>query len=461
MITPIRSAVAIACFSLLFFNACRKEFTQPTPHASIAVNTTQQIAPVKHIGGVKALYSGFPETMESGTKAAYASADVVLNSGTWNFNDALIGTLSTDRKNGTKSARLQNIGMLTMQFNNTSGISTVSIAHAVFGTDASSTWALYFSTDNGSTWTKTGNTVSTTSTSLNTATFTLNQSGVIRLQLRKLSGGRLNIDDISISDYQAIVYPDNDNYLTMGNPSGAVTNTSFPNNYLLVKTEYTLAYNNARGSAAWVGWHLYSNDLGSAARCDCFAQDAQLPATFFRASSTSYSGSGFDRGHQCPSADRTSSSTANAATFLMSNMLPQAPNLNQITWSNLEAYERTLVNQGNEVYCYAGGYGSGGTGSNGGVTTTINSGSITVPSRCWKVILIIPNGSNDVNRVSSSTRIIAVDFPNTQTVNVNSWGFYRTSVDAIESATGYNLFSNLPINIQNTIESVVDNGPTQ
>ncbi|WP_255412675.1 DNA/RNA non-specific endonuclease [Chitinophaga sp. S165] len=38
-----------------------------------------------------------------------------------------------------------------------------------------------------------------------------------------------------------------------------------------------------------------------------------------------------DRGHNCPSADRTST-TANSSTFLMTNMIPQAPQNNQQTW---------------------------------------------------------------------------------------------------------------------------------
>ena len=51
--------------------------------------------------------------------------------------------------------------------------------------------------------------------------------------------------------------------------------------------------------------------------------------------STSYSGSGFDRGHNCPSADRTGSTADNTATFLMTNMMPQAPTNNQQTWAHL------------------------------------------------------------------------------------------------------------------------------
>jgi len=432
--------------SLVILQGCRKDLLTVSETA-----TNQQAA----------VYTGFPETFESGTKTAYAAGDVLLGTGSWNFNDALIGTLSTDRKTGSKSARIQNTGTLTMNFNLSNGASQVSISHGIFGTDASSTWELWSSTNSGSTWTKVGNTVSTSSTSLSTATFTTGITGTVRFQLRKLGGGRLNIDNISVSDNVLVTYPDNDNYLTMGNPSGAVTNVSQANNYLLVKPEYAMSYNNSRGSCNWVSWRVGSTDLGSVPRCDCFTQDAQLPSTFFRASSTSYTGTGFDRGHQCPSADRDASSTANAATFLMSNMLPQAPNLNQITWENLESYCRSLVTAGNELYVISGGYGQGGSGSNGGTTTSISGGSIVVPSRCWKVVVVLPNGNNDVSRVTTGTRVIAVDMPNVQTVNTLSWGSYRTTVDAIELATGYNLLSNLPLTVQNTLEAFTDSGPTQ
>lgn len=430
----------------VFYVGCKKAEIAPT---------TQHAVDTK-----EAVYTTFPENFETGIKTSYAVADVTIGSGSWNFNDALLGTSTTDRKNGTKSARIQNTGILTMNFDVTNGASQVTVAHGVYGTDASSTWALYASTNSASTWAQVGNTITTSSTTLSTATFTMSYIGNVRFQLRKLSGGRLNIDDFSISDNTSST-PTQDDNLTMGNPSGAITNTSSPNNYLLVKTQYVLSYNNSRGGPNWVSWHLSSAWKGPAARCDCFTQDTQLPSTFFRATSTSYTNTGFDRGHQCPSEDRDLNSTDNAATFKMSNMLPQAPILNQQTWASLEAYCRTLLASGNELYIISGAYGQGGTGSLGGTTTTIAGGSITVPSRFYKVVVILPVGSNDINRVSSSTRVIAVDMPNVQTVNSQPWGFYRTTVDNLEAITGYNFLSNVSTTTQGTIEAVVDNGPTQ
>ncbi len=247
--------------------------------------------------------------------------------------------------------------------------------------------------------------------------------------------------------------------LALGNPSGAATDaTNYPNNYLLVKSQYTMSYNRDQGKPNWVSWHLSSAWLGSTARQDNFAADASLPSSWYHVGSTSYSGSGFDRGHNCPSADRTGSVADNTATFLMSNMMPQAPTNNQQTWAGLENYARTLVNAGNELYIVAGSYGKGGTGSNGSATT-IDNGRVTVPSNCWKVLVVLPVGTSDVSRITTSTRVIAVNMPNTNSIST-AWGSYRTTVNAIEAATGYDLLSAVSTTIQSSIESKTDTGPT-
>jgi len=247
-------------------------------------------------------------------------------------------------------------------------------------------------------------------------------------------------------------------HLALGNPSGAVASLTSPTNYLLSKPQYVLSYNRDQGKPNWVSWHLDGEDLGSAARQDNFRADESLPADWYRVKTSDYSGYGFDRGHNCPSADRTASEDDNSATFLMTNMMPQAPQNNQRTWADLEDYCRTLVRAGNELYIICGSYGRGGTGSEG-YYTTIASGRVTVPARCWKVVVVLPAGTNDLGRITSSTRVIAVNTPNNISVNA-AWGGYRTSVDAIEKATGLDLLSALPLGVQDALEASTDKGPT-
>jgi len=250
-------------------------------------------------------------------------------------------------------------------------------------------------------------------------------------------------------------------HLMMGNPSSAVTSTSYPTNYLLVKSQYALSYNNNKRIPNWVSWQLNSSWLGSTPRQDDFRADTTLPSTWYRVSGSDYSGSGFDRGHMAPSADRTNTISSNSSTFLMTNMIPQAPDNNQGVWANLENYLRTLVSQGKELYIISGGYGTCGTGSNGSKCSfpaaTDTSKNIEVPNRVWKVVVVLDNPGSGVNGVTTSTRVIAVDTPNTQGVRTALWQNYRVSVDTLEQKTGYNFLSAVPSTIQSVIEARVDN----
>jgi endonuclease G len=390
------------------------------------------------------------EDFEAGGKSAYAAANVTLGSGSWYLDEALTGSTASDRKTGSWSARVRDTGKIRMNFNIASA-GTVTIQHAKYGTDGASTWELWQSANSGSSWSKVGSTVTTSSTSLTTATFAVNTSAAVRFEIRKVSGGanRINIDNISATAGSG--GGSSSVHLTMGNPSGAVTSISAPTNYLMEKAQYAMSYYRDNGTPNWVSWHLATSWLGSTPRQDDFRADTTLPAGWYQVGASSYSGSGYDRGHMCPSGDRTASVADNSATFLMTNMIPQAPDNNQQTWANLETYCRTLAGQGNELYIISGGQG---------VSGFINSGHVAVPTNTWKVIMVLPSGSNDVSRVTTSTRLIAVVMPNQNGISTN-WRNFRVSVDYVESITGYNFFANVPDSVENTIESIIDTGFVQ
>jgi len=245
---------------------------------------------------------------------------------------------------------------------------------------------------------------------------------------------------------------DND-HMMLGNPSGAIDNIVSANNYLMVKPQYNLSYNNSKLTTNWTSWHLYSNDIGTIDRTDNWQSDSSLPSGWPRVEHSTYTGSGFDRGHMCPSADRTLTLSDNWSTFLMTNIIPQSANNNQGPWATLENYCRDLVTGGNELFIICGPQGIGGTGVNG-YKTTYNG--ITVPNATWKIIVVISNGNNDLNRISTSTRVIAVVMPNNQTLNTD-WRTHRVKVDDIELLTGYDFLTNVSSTIQDVIEAKVDN----
>jgi DNA/RNA endonuclease G (NUC1) len=247
-----------------------------------------------------------------------------------------------------------------------------------------------------------------------------------------------------------------DVHLTFGNPSGAVADANVPNNYLMSKPELALSYNRSRGTPNWVSWHLADEWVGTLTRVDTFRGDPAIPPDWFRVLGSDYFASGFDRGHMVPNADRDKETSIpiNQATFLMTNMLPQAPDNNQGPWANMENYLRTLL-PSNELYIVAGGVGTGGTGSNG-AATTIAGGNVTVPARTWKVVLILSKAAgDDVARVTASTQTLAVDMPNVQGIRTDNWMDYIVTVDAVEALTGYDFFANIP---NNAIEESIEGG---
>ena len=244
-------------------------------------------------------------------------------------------------------------------------------------------------------------------------------------------------------------------HLAFGNPSNAVADLQQGNNYLMEKPSFSLSYNKDKGTPNWVSWHLENDWTGNLPRNDTFRADPAVSPDWYRVQSTDYFASGFDRGHMTPNADRDNPASIplNQETFLMSNMVPQAPNNNQGPWADLENFLRTLL-PSNEVYIVAGPAGVGGAGDNGAANTIAN-GHVTVPAYTWKVALVLPLGDNDVARVNASTRVIAVIMPNNNSIN-SDWHTYLTTVDAVEALTGYDFFANVPDIVENSIEAGVD-----
>lgn len=236
-------------------------------------------------------------------------------------------------------------------------------------------------------------------------------------------------------------------YLALGNPSNAAVNTNNNSNFLMVNEAFALSYNNEKGTPNWVAWRITKADFGSAERQNDFRPDGRLPKTWNIVKSTDYTGSGFDRGHLCPSADRSASDELNSQTFLMTNIIPQTGDLNRNAWREFEEYSRKLVERGNvDLYVISGVYGEGKKLKK----------KVTVPTNVWKVIVAVPSGSN-ISAINDKTHVYAVDMPNVKGIAKADWRKYKTTVRSIEQKTGFNLLSNLPANIQNVLETRIDN----
>ncbi len=234
-------------------------------------------------------------------------------------------------------------------------------------------------------------------------------------------------------------------HLMLGNPSNATRDPANKDNYLLIRNSHALSYNNSRGTSNWVAWKTTREDLGDRLERVEFMPDPLLPRGFTRITTFDYIGSGYDRGHIVPSADRFAAPPANAETFYMTNIVPQAGELNQFPWEKLESYSRFLARHGNDIYTIAGIYGD----------KERLKRKVTVPTNCWKIVVVLPAGS-DITDIDENTRVIAVDMPNVNGIANNWWETYLTSVRAIEQKTGYNFFAEFPQELQEALENKID-----
>lgn len=230
------------------------------------------------------------------------------------------------------------------------------------------------------------------------------------------------------------------------------------NDFIIRRLEYTSSFNHLLGRPNWVSEKLDATTYGAQDRCNCFTFDPELEAAGFPKYTTAdytgaggFAGYGIDRGHMTRSADRTASSLDNARTYYFSNVLPQAAANNQGPWAIMENYLGDFAkNQGKEVYVVSGGSSNATFPSRGFIK---GQNKIEMPGAVWKVALVMDHGKGlaDVHSVND-VQVIAAILPNDPSVN-SDWTTYKTTIDAVEALSGYDLFALLPTNIQNAVES--------
>jgi endonuclease G len=145
-------------------------------------------------------------------------------------------------------------------------------------------------------------------------------------------------------------------------------------------TNYTTHFSKSLKYPVEVEWSITKANVTCPtplARKDQFAPDPALKAETDIVKD--YVGSGTDRGHNMPAAENQCQ-TADIQTecFYMSNMTPQYHSLNAGDWKSLETWERQTANELDSVHVWCGSVG---------VAKKI--GTVSVPTKCWKVIYIV------------------------------------------------------------------------
>lgn len=114
-------------------------------------------------------------------------------------------------------------------------------------------------------------------------------------------------------------------------------------------------------------------------RTDVFFADARLPSRE-RASLDDFRGSGYDRGHMAPAADMDNAQSM-AQSFSLTNIAPQAPDLNRNAWAKVEIDTRRYVMRASgPVYVLTGPVFADAQ------PKTIGKGRVYVPTHFFKLV---------------------------------------------------------------------------
>ncbi|MCC3445549.1 MAG: DNA/RNA non-specific endonuclease, partial [Microcoleus sp. PH2017_03_ELD_O_A] len=331
---------------------------------------------------------------------------------------------------------------------------------------------------------------------------------VATLKFEVVGGGNVYLDNVFFKSQ----------HLLFGNPSDARNTTDLAiaerNNYLLEKAQFATAYDDSSKTPKWVSWQLNQKWLGSVARSNLrFIEDQSIPETWGRVKNEDYSNSLYSRGHMLPSSQRTNSEKDNIATFLMTNVVPQHQDNNDLSldenpqspaWTSFDDLLASTTNiDSKELYVVAGGYESNlnpqrishrARPSRLTNPQILTSKGINIPGWTWKVVLDLeqpglnpanvtiantttygiltpnevepahvptnPNGSVDANGdfplpvPHPFNTLLGLSLPDIQNKAAwRNWQTWQLTVNQIEELTELDFFSNIPDEIEEIIES--------
>jgi endonuclease G len=163
------------------------------------------------------------------------------------------------------------------------------------------------------------------------------------------------------------------------------------NTLVVSRQQFVVAFNTKEKVPRWTAWQVLPEDIGSVERSNSFQPDSILNG-FIEAKGkglgvtpADYTNTCFDRGHQSPAKDRSSSKEDSDATFYMSNMAPQTPFLNRGIWVKFENHTRTLVKDNKKrLQVMAGPILQAGREKIG------RDKDIAVPTKFFKIVFVYP-----------------------------------------------------------------------
>lgn len=232
---------------------------------------------------------------------------------------------------------------------------------------------------------------------------------------------------------------------TTGNQQLIVHRTS-TTTYDADRVNFATEWDCDRKAQRWSCYQMHQGYSGSYSRVANFTFDPALPTGSYWQEFTYFPG--FERGHICPSGDRTFAQDANSQTFYMSNMQPQYHCFNGYD----DTHDGLWVRMENRLRQWAKGLSRTDT------LFVCKGGTIDDEKNIIKRIdgkLIVPKYFFMAILRKDSRGYAAMAFWSEQT---NQWRTDETllshaiSIDELEKLTGIDFFCNLPDNIEDSVE---------
>lgn len=212
---------------------------------------------------------------------------------------------------------------------------------------------------------------------------------------------------------------------------------------------YSVEWDAEKKTNRWSCYTMTADYAGNAGRYQPDKGERQYPwdpdlAVEYRFPSDLFSGSGYDHGHICPSADRQYSKEANRQTFYMTNMQPQKNRFNAGLWAKMEDKVRkwTPKSAGDTLFVC-----KGGTIDNEAQIIGRIKDQLIIPRYFYMALLLKKGGTYSAIALWAE----ALD----ENHSNDSLRDYVLTVDQLEARTGIDFFCNLPDKEENAVEGQV------
>ena len=190
--------------------------------------------------------------------------------------------------------------------------------------------------------------------------------------------------------------------------------------------QYKVKFDSINHVPELVYYYVIQDSLGSYGR-SYFEEDPNVVGDL---DPSYYNNSGYDRGHIFSSASAKSYDSMQES-FWMSNIAPQLPNFNRGIWKSLEVFER----ESSSPIIY------------------VVSGSLYNKESDYYGCMVVPNYFYKA-MYNPNYGMIAFLIPHSN--DLKSYWDYTLSVDSLESIINVDLFPQLPIELQEKLESETD-----